>query len=57
MKLCVPRVRPTVLTATWPLSRPSLLLRVDNAGDASYQWADTYATAGRALLVGLRSAP
>lgn len=33
------------------------LLRLDNATDAQYQLADGYATAGRALFVGLKWAP
>jgi vitamin B12 transporter len=46
------------LSATRALSRPwSLLLRVDNATDVTYQLADTYATAGRTLFVGLKWAP
>ncbi len=35
----------------------SVLVRVDNATDTKYQLADTYATAGRSLYVGLKWAP
>lgn len=46
------------LSATRPLSPQwSGLLRVDNVTDATYQLADTYATAGRTLYVGLKWAP
>ena len=46
------------VSATRPLSPQwSVLVRVDNATDASYQLAETYATAGRTLYVGLKWAP
>lgn len=35
----------------------SVLVRVDNATDTKYQLADTYATAGRSLYLGLKWAP
>ena len=35
----------------------SLLVRVDNATDAVYQLANTYATPGRSLYVGMKWAP
>ncbi|HCX80001.1 MAG: TonB-dependent receptor [Curvibacter sp. RIFCSPHIGHO2_12_FULL_63_18] len=46
------------VSATRPLSPQwSVLVRVDNATDASYQLAETYAAAGRTLYVGLKWAP
>jgi vitamin B12 transporter len=42
----------TVVAKDW-----TALLRVDNASDAQYQLANTYATAGRSLYVGLKWAP
>ena len=42
----------THVTKDW-----TLLLRVDNATDAVYQLANTYATPGRSLFVGLKWAP
>jgi vitamin B12 transporter len=35
----------------------TVLVRVDNATDAVYQLANTYATPGRSLYVGLKWAP
>lgn len=46
------------LSAQRPMSREwSVLVRMDNATDTKYQLADTYATAGRTLYVGLKWAP
>jgi vitamin B12 transporter len=46
------------LHAKTPVSKDwTLLLRVDNASDAQYQLANTYATPGRSLFVGLKWAP
>lgn len=46
------------LSAQRAVSREwSVLLRMDNATDTKYQLADTYATAGRTLFVGLKWAP
>jgi vitamin B12 transporter len=46
------------LSASTPLARDwTLMARVDNVTDKSYELAQTYATAGRTLYVGLKWAP
>ena len=46
------------LSASTPVAKDwTLLARVDNLADKTYQLANTYATAGRSLYVGLKWAP